>query len=48
MLTNDKKMTKSLNAKNDKKWLKMTQNDTKMIENETGDWNILERSEKKS
>ena len=29
-------MTKSPNAKNDKK----------MIENETGDWNILKRSEK--
>ena len=39
------KMTKSPNAKNDKK---MTENDTKMIENKTGDWNILERSEKKS
>ena len=30
------------------KWQKMTENDTKMIENETGDWNILERSQKKS
>ena len=32
-------------TRNDKKWLKMTQ---KMIENETGDKNILKRSEKKS
>ena len=42
------KMTKSLNAKNDKKWLKMTQNDTKMIENATGEQNVHKRSEKKS
>ena len=31
--------------KNDKKWQKMTQ---QMLENETGDWNILERTQKKS
>ena len=32
-------------TKNDWKWHKMTQ---KMIENETGDWKVLEKSEKKS
>ena len=31
--------------KNDWKWQKMTQ---QMLENETGDWNILERTQKKS
>ena len=31
--------------KNDWKWQKMTQ---QMLKNETGDWNILERTQKKS
>ena len=31
--------------KNAKKWQKMTQ---QMLKNETGDWNILERTQKKS
>ena len=36
-------MTKSPNAKNYKK---MTKNDTIMIENEMGDWNILKKYKK--
>ena len=45
MLKNYKNMPKYYYEKNDKKWQKMTQ---EMIVNETGDWNILERTEKKS